>query len=267
MTPQPSRWSQALDSLVDPSSYARVARQPFKRTIAYVAWLIAVAALIGAVLTQVQLVRWARTEGPVWLRRLPPFAIAEGRVNSPVKQPWVYEMAGGQSVLVLDTTGKTTAIDERYPQGVLLTERALITKRGPRLTETTDLSRVRSFAFNEEIGRRWLRSLQWFCIPLVWTATTLYLAIAKPLQIVAFSLWSLLLNGMLGRGWSYRALWTMGAYALTGPMLLNLLMTTVTPALPVGVGGLIVTAVYLVYLTLAVAQPAASPPPQEIKLA
>ena len=256
-------WSAALDSLVYPSSYARVTRQPLRRAVGYLAWLIVCSALAGAVLTQLHFARWVREASPAWLQRLPPITITDGRVSSPVQQPWIYADPGGQFVLILDTTGKTTTIDERHPQGVLLTERDLISKRSARRTDTTSLASVRSFTFNADVGRRWLRSLLWFCIPLLWVATVLYLAVAKPLQIFCFSVWLMLLNALLGRGWSYRALWMMGAYALTGPALLNLLMAVVTPTLPLGVGGLIITGAYLVYLTLAAAQPVPGSPPQE----
>ncbi len=248
-------FSEALDSLVDPSSYARVARQPLGRTVRYLVWLILVFALVSAVVTQVQVARWARTDGPAWLRQLPTVTITRGRVSSPVRQPWVQEWVGGQFVTILDTTGRTTAIDARYPQGALLMDHQLILKRGASRTSTYDLSRVAAFTFNEEVGRRWLRQITWWGGPLLWLAMSLYLAVAKPIQITLFSLWALLVNGLLGRGWSYRALWTMGAYALTGSMFLIVLMTLVTPTLPLAVGGLIATGAYVLYLTLAVAQP------------
>ena len=247
-------FSEALDSLVYPSSYARVARQPLRRTVRYLAWLIGVFALASAVLTQVQVVRWARSEGPDWLRQWPTVTIAQGHVSSPVRQPWVREWADGQFVTILDTTGTMTAIDARYPQGALLTDHQLLLKRDATRTSTYDLSRVRSFTFNEDVGRRWLRQITWWGGPLLWLATSLYLAVAKPVQILLFSVWALLVNGLLGRGWDYHALWTMGAYALTGSMLLAFLTTLVTPSLPLGVGGLIVMGAYVLYLTLAVTQ-------------
>ena len=255
-------WSQALDSLVCPSSYAHAAQQPLGRSVGYLAWLIVVYALIIAVGIQIQLVRWVRHDGPAWIHRLPMVVIAAGRVSSPVRQPWTYASPSGRFVMVLDTTGSVTAIDPMYPQGMLLTERQLIVKRGPR-SERYNLSGVSSFTFNETIGQRWLQQLVWWGLPLGWLATSLYLGITKPLHILFFSVWTMLWSLILGRGWRYRALWTMGIYALTGPMLLNLLIAWFAPTLPLVVGGALVTAAYFIYLTVAVAQPNPLAPPSQ----
>lgn len=255
MTRRSSHLSDALDSLVVPSSYTQVALQPFQRTLGYLCWLIVWSAVATTTVAQMQFARWLQRDAETWLTRLPEVRIEQGVATSPSPQPWRLEIGESSFAFIVDTTGRTTEVDARYPQGILLTQRQLLVKRGIGRIISYDLARVQSFTFNVAVARRWLHQWLWVGPVVVWMFAALYLVLAKPVQVLCFSLWSVLISGFLGRGWRYQSLMTMGVYALTGPALVNALMTVVTPAMPLAFGSAIISGVYVAYLTLAATQP------------
>lgn len=149
---------------------------------------------------------------------LPEIVIEGGKVAVDAPQPW--QRQEGNFVMIMDTTGKTTEIDETSTQGFLLTQDRLILKRNPYETRRYDLSRVDSFRLNAAAVRKWGRIGRWLLPPLLSVFLFVYFWIGKFSQVLFFSFISVLTNWITHRDLSYGTLLTIGMYAMTPPLLL-----------------------------------------------
>jgi len=210
--------TQFLQSITSPRFYQEIGSRRVSDGVRYFSFLILlVTALLSVRFTSDIFKGLASFE--TWSKEhLPEIVIEKGKVFVDVPQPWQREEGG--FVIVIDTTGKTHELDEKYPQGVLLSQNRILLKRSPYESRHYDLSKIDSFRLNPTTIQSWRKVSQWVIPPLLSLFLFVYFWVGKFSQIVFFSGVSLLTNWVSKRGLPYGTLLTIGMYAITPPLLL-----------------------------------------------
>jgi hypothetical protein len=221
-------WSRMWRSAWCAEAYRDAASRSVGSAFGYLAVLIAIAAAVTALVSQVrvgQAVAMFKAQR-LWEAYLPEIRLTDGTVSSPVEQPFVRELDG--TVLILDTTGQTTELDPQYEQGLLITEREIVLRRGRGVTQETrryTLDRLPDLVLNQATAERFLDQVKAWTWVVVGLGMLIWLWIAKPVQVLVWSLLGVVVNAVAKRRLSYRAIFNVGVLALTVPLVFGLVRT------------------------------------------
>jgi len=179
-----------------------------------------------------------------WEKNFPEIRITDGKVSSPVEQPFTFEE--DDFVFILDTRDATKELDLSYRNGILLTRTDLIYRSRPGETRHYSLEKFPNLILNQATVERFLQLIRnW-----TWVVTAFFLTIwfwiAKLIQVLFWSLLSLVVNAITKRSLPYRALFNIGVLALTVPFAFDLVKDTLGLRAP-GLGW-ISLALYVGYL-------------------
>ena len=258
MSNRASVWVRIYRSAFDAEAYRDAATRRPGSLLGYLALLIAIATIVTALQAHVRSVR-ALEEAKPWLTaHIPELHITNGALSSPTPQPYVW--AESDFAFVLDTTGATTELDPKYARGVLLTKTDAIVRRSAIETRRYSFQNIPNLIVNQATIARWIQTIKSWLWVAVAIGTLVWLWIAKLLQVLLWSVVGLMVNAFAKRSLSYRALWNIGVYALTVPLVLDLIKISLgwqTPLL--GWLSLILYAGYVVWGILVQPIPAIQP--------
>ena len=237
-------WQRLWRSAYSAEAYRDVAGDRVPSLIGYLAVLITLVTVLSTMAAQIRISRLLDEFKPWLIESVPELRIQEGRVSSPVDQPYVWEMEAFG--FVLDTTGATTELDPAYDEGVLLTETELIYRRSQFETRRYDVSEFPDVELNAQTWDQWIGAIKsWLWVPVA-ISTFLWLWVAKFLQVLFWSLLGLLAAAVTKRPLRYPALLNIGIYALTVPMVFELVAGGL--GWLGGVAGLLSLVLYAAYL-------------------
>lgn len=152
------------------------------------------------------------------IENLPVIVITDGIVSVDTHMP--FRIKKEDFEIIIDTTGKTSSIDESAKQGILLTKHKLIYKQSETQTNTYELSKVKKLILDEETIERWKKNAFRAAFPLIFIASFVYYAIAKTFQILLFSLLPLIISGAKNLELKYPQIFKISAFSLTLPFML-----------------------------------------------
>lgn len=198
-------------------AYRDAAGWSLGQTVGYAAALIALATAVITVKSHLGLVQGLERSKPWVQAHVPEIRIQDGKVTSPAPQPYI--QTGKEFQFVLDTTGQVTALEA--PTGLLLTASELVYKKSAVETRRYSLAQVKELLITPAVVEHWLTLAQHWLWVAVAVGVFVGLWIVKLLQVLVWSLFSLLVRAVFKRGIGYRGLVRVGVYALTVPMLLE----------------------------------------------
>jgi hypothetical protein len=279
---------KAIFSSANPKFYKEIIFQPFGRSLGYLSLLLLIVSLILSAQFAWKLKKGIEVFSREVIERLPeiipqgipPLRIEKGRVSSPVPQPFVIQK--DNFAFVLDVTGKVTSLDQ-YKEGVLVTRDKIILKRdkevGSEISEY-DLNRMKFDLLDIKPGNKdkgEIINLTWgkktfsvtssgiarlantavlLILPFFLFLSFTSLLIGKLLQVIIFSLLSLVINNATAGRLKYRELINIGVYALTTPTVLSvvLILSTAGPGkqLLLRVWPIFYVIIYVIFLSLAI---------------
>lgn len=217
------------------NGYARLGR--FQASgFGFMAFILAVVMTISCVYTTVTFNReWGREVGN--LDEVPDFAVRNGQVDFKAPMPYIVEE--GNSIIIIDTTGKTQPEDlERYQTGILIT-RDTVYQVNMGQIQTIDLSQV-PINVNKSDVVRFIRGL-WIFIPIGYVFMYLFQLGFKALDAVILGLVGLIYGSATGRKVEFGLAFKLGLYAVTVPMALQWLIPNLTTIpfsnFPIGLSG------------------------------
>jgi hypothetical protein len=247
----------------DLGTFARVARQPLRRTLVYLFLLVLVATVASTISVTLGLRDLVRRLDP-HLDKLPNVTIRGGVASADVDQPWVRNLGTDDKhhdiVLIIDTTHE---IPDRRELGAnevgLALHRNTLTVGTPESPPRVfPLDQVPDTTLGPDVARRfidhWMRRIPYYLA----LALFAWYAFAKGTQATILVLFALI--GVGGRRLGFGALFAVGVYALTPAVL----FASIVPLLPFQV-----PMTFLLYAGLAIAyaiaggRRAASDPPSE----
>jgi hypothetical protein len=236
-------------SCMDFGFYKQVVKQSIGKSLKYIFLLLLIAAIVMSISNCIRLNKFIDV-GKDWaLKNVPEIRIVNGQTQVEVPQPYTV-WKDENFIFLIDTTGQNTSIDTAYKAGALLTQSKLIMKESEFQTRQYELTQFPNFTVNKDTINKWAKIAQvgiWILIPI---GTYLYLIIAKWFQIALFSLFTISLNGTMKTNLKYPQLLSLGIYALTVPIILDVIYSLV--GRPNSIFIWIYIAVYVIYLTMAV---------------
>ena len=157
------------------------------------------------------------------------------------------DVAGvGDLLLVVDTTGRTTALTEPSAFSVLLTAHELVISQGRR-TKHYDLRPIQRMTIDDAFLAQWGRRLTRWCYGLIPLALFVYGLCARAAQALLWSAISWAVGRLVGRPLAFATIWRVAVFALGPPALFAAIVET----LVLGQTHPILWAVYLaIYVVL-----------------
>lgn len=183
-----------------------------------------------------------------WMKKnLPVIEIQNGIASVDVEQP--YKIEQDDFAVIIDTTGKTTSLDD-YKKGVLLMKDKVVYKEGGAKTEIYNLADIKSLRIDENFMNVVRKNATWILFPFILVGTYLYLIVARLLQIVIFSVITIFASTVSKARLEYREVFNIGVYAVTLSTILGGIAALFMKQIP-GFG-LIYVGIYIAYLVAAV---------------
>ena len=204
-------------SLFLPAFYRDVARNWGGIGLLYLLLLFTVTWIPSLVQVHLGARKFATEDFPKVAKDLPDITLKNGKVSSPVKQPFEIKDENGNVAFVLDTTGKINNIDQT--KAIFLITETKIFQRDPQTGQIQihDLNQMQGFNF--EFTAQWLQS--WVDIICTWLAVCLFpfailgSLIRALIVMLLVSLPGLILNAALNARVSYGGLLRMAAVGMT----------------------------------------------------
>ncbi len=199
--------------------YRFVVHERAAATIRYFLLLIALISLVLTVRMEFKLLDISAEVAQWMVTRLPAITIKDGRVSSPVPQPFLVK-DDKVGVFILDTTGKYARLDSTYDRGFLLTRDKLIFKQPGvgRREATLNLSQVKELEVNPTAIQAWRKFFYWASVPVVFLVFYLQEGFGKIAIVLLFSLSTLSLarrNPSPAGPLTWAQAVALGIYALT----------------------------------------------------
>lgn len=273
-----------------PRFYKEIVHQSFGRSFGYLVLLVLVMSLVLSVKYSFD-ARAGIQKGAEWVNAnlaeklsevLPEVTIKDGKLSSPVQQPLVREwedfdddLGMGKFAFILDTTGAITSLDG-YPNGILITEGKMVVKykeAGRSKIEEMEFSDIKSFRmtpgeeegvlidFNfegedfkltEDIIGKWAGIIGKLLFPVIMVGVFIYYLAAKLLQVLLFSLLSLIVNSANNAKLKYDNLLNIGVFAVTPAVTLAVLTALLNIKIPMF--AIIYIGLYSAFLITAIVQ-------------
>ena len=211
-------------NIVNPAAYASFRRQSLGRAFLY---LLLVTALFN-LLSQLPVIFSFNNDyaqGLAWLKaNTPEFVLRNGQLTVQGKMPFISKV-DKEAVLIVDTSGQTgpDALKD-YREGALVTRDKIIYKKSSYETREYDLGAYRAFSFNKDQAINFLTAARpFFYVGLLLTIFLVYLA-GYLLVALFIALLGRLLYWAMKVHISYGDIYKLTIYAMTGPMLLFVLL-------------------------------------------
>jgi len=160
-------------------------------------------------------------EGPDYVEQMPVITIAKGEVSIEEVMPYtIYDKKNKTPVAIIDTTGKTTSLDNSSA-AVLITKNTLIIRKDEKEIRSLSLSDINDVIITRKLAYEWLEIFN-----------NLIIAVLFPLLLLisfGFHIIQVILLSFLGGNFAkyfnvnldFRALIRLSAVAFTPPLLLE----------------------------------------------
>ncbi len=181
------------------------------------------------------------------INQLPDIHIKNGRVEVDQHKPYPIENRSGQTVAIIDTTGSMNYIADDHVMA-LLTESALIIRRGKNQFNTLDLSQVSEFHLNKQIANQWLQTTRNALAPLSYGLFLLLSYIFAVLAMLLTAVVGLILSTSIHSSLKFAGVLRIAVAAATP----SIILITVSTALGQSVPGLAYIAFTLLYLLIGI---------------
>lgn len=187
-------------------------------------------------------------EGPArgLVAQIPNITVTKGEVRTDGQEPVeIKEPGSGETVLIIDTTGRFTSLDGT-PARALLTRTKLFLRQGPSKVESYDLAGIDGLSINRAGIEAWLGRIR------RWTAIVLYpLAVGfawayRVVQALLYGAIGLLFRDPSGTRLGYAALLRLASVAVTPVVLLDTALALAAVSIPLW--GLLCLGIALGYL-------------------
>lgn len=236
-----------IRSSTDFKFYREIFQQPIGKTLRYLLSLVLLVTFILGIRYGIGLYKFSK-ETMKWIEEnAPAVEITDGVVAADVNQPYLVE--DKDFVMLIDTTGQTARIEEKYKAGILLTRDKLIIKHDEVRTQEFDLGKVKSFKLDKNSFSKWRRLFIYVLMPFMILMQFFYFLAAKIIQVLLTGLIVLIFKPAV----KYSNILNLCIYALTPVTILGLIVTLVSPR-PIPFFWLIYLGMYIAFVIGAVKQ-------------
>lgn len=177
-----------VGSFSQPLMFKNFRKQKLTSSISFLALLLLIVAFALTVRLVINISNVMDVLHKFYKENLPPIKIEKGEVKVDAKMPIIIkdEKELGEMVLIIDTTGKITNLDD-YKRGILLKKHKVINKKNAFDIDTTDLSNIKNFELTAEKLLKWKKNLTVDFFPVFLLVIYIYKVISLGVQVLIFS--------------------------------------------------------------------------------
>lgn len=234
-------------SIADFTFYREVKGSPVSRAMKYLLGILLVITVLLSIRITADIHKGLGIAADWVGKNLPVITITDGIASIDRQEPFKLEEGG--YVLIIDVTGVTTNIDS-YEKGILLIKDKVIYKEGPAKTETYSLAGVKSLKIDADFMKALQKSMPLILSPFILVGVYIYFIIAKLLQVLIFSLVSLLVSSITRCELSYPQIFSIGIFALTPSMVIGAAIPLIGVTVPAF--GILYSGIYVIMLIMAI---------------
>ena len=198
--------------------------------------------------------------------KMPEFSLSGGKLAVEGKQPIIYT-GDNNSAMFIDTTGQLDeSVLDKYNDGVFISQDKILNKQGVRQTEIA-FADFPQFSFNKAQLMNFLPMIKWILL-VIGVFGYFFGAAWILINTVILGLLGLVINSTnKNHLLTFSQTWRMAIYAITLPLLLELLVNLIYPALPYFSVIKWVLAVFLMFkaIVAVVKYAGMEPPPPELQ--
>ncbi len=238
---------EAWKAISDLKFYKEVRNFSTAKSFKYLLLFVFIITLILSIVYTVILSKGLNIAADWMKKNLPVIEIQNGVASVNAEEP--YKITQNDITVILDTTGKTTSLDE-YKQGILLLKDKVIYKESNAKTEIYSLAEIKSLRIDENFINAIKKNAGWIIFPFMLLGIYLYFIIARLIQVLLFSIVTIFASAVGKAQLGYGQIFSIGTYAITLSMLLGAISALFMKPIP-GFGW-IYAAIYAAYLIGAV---------------
>jgi hypothetical protein len=189
----------------------------------YLLSLLALCWIPGMIRLDSDISEFVDAEAPKYVNQMPVVSISKGQASLAEPQPYIIkDPEKGDPVMIIDTTGQTTSIDNSKAM-VLLTKTQLILKDRLQGSRMLNLSEIGDMTIDKAMVYDWLEAfLEWFAI-LLYPFAVLFSFTFKGIQAALYALIGILFSRIIKAGLNYKAMIRLAVISLTPVIILNTL--------------------------------------------
>ena len=238
---------EAWKAISDFKFYKEVKNFSLGRSFKYLLSFVFIITLVLSIVYTVMLSKGLNIAADWVKKNLPVIEIQNGVASVKAEEP--YKITQDDVTVILDTTGKTTSLDD-YKRGILLLKDKVVYKESNAKTEIYSLAEIKSLRIDENFMNAIKKNAGWIMFPFMLLGIYIYFVAARLIQVLLFSIVTIFVSAVgkvqLGDG----QILSIGIYAVTLSMLLGAISALFMKPIP-GFGW-IYAAIYVAYLVGAV---------------
>jgi hypothetical protein len=200
----------------------------------YLLLLLALCWIPGIVILHRGVAEFVDLEAPKLVSQLPEITITNGELSIDEPEPYtISDPDTGEVVVVFDTTGTITSLEEAEALG-LVTRTQVTFQKNAFETRTFNFSEVDSFVLTQDRIYGWLDAGKRFAAPVLYPLCVLGAFVYRVLQALLYAAIGLLIARILKAERSYDELLRLAVVAVTPAILVATLLDGASITLPFG---------------------------------
>jgi hypothetical protein len=197
----------------------------------YLLSLLALCTIPGALTIDRALTDWIDRDAPKIIRQVPAVTVSHGTVSVDVPQPYTIRDEAGRPLVIIDTTGKTTSL-EQTEAVALLTKTELIVRDSGRKTRSLSLTDVADLRINRDDIYRFADSMRDLFLPIFYPFAVIFAFVVHLVEVLVFSAAGLLLARSVSPVLGYKTIFRLTAVAVTPAVIIDAVLVLAALQLP-----------------------------------
>ncbi len=189
----------------------------------YLLLLLALCWIPGAIRIHRSFALFVDEEAPLVIEQIPEIAIIDGQAFIDHPQPYtIHDPVTGEALLVIDTTGTITSLEQTDARG-LVTARQAIFQKSDIETRSFSFETIDRYTLNQEKIYRWLDLAKTWAAPIFYPLCTLGSFAYRIIQALLYACLGLLLTSLFKGKLPFEALLRLSVVAITPAIIIGTL--------------------------------------------
>lgn len=224
-------WRQLVGCVIRPQEYPGLIKKPTEKALAYLVILTLITSILYGIRIAVTWNGMVDTIVTEFADKTPDFLFANGEIKVDAPMPYVVSKTN-KMLFIIDTSGKTDErVLKKYDTGVFVGKTKIVNKKSPVESNMYDVSTVKNYTFTKADLLEFIPWIKWANIGIVLVlcifGVVSNLAAALLVGIVGWIISRIMRCKIL-----FSELYRMAVYAMTLPLLLEMVKHTADIKIP-----------------------------------
>lgn len=225
-------WQVPPLSFFSRSLYRDVALRWQGVAFGYLLLLLALCWIPGAIRIHYSFASFVDEEAPLVIEQIPEITIIDGQAFVDQPQPYtIYDPETGEALLVIDTTGTITSLEQTDARGLVTARQAIIQKNAIE-TRSFSFETVDHYILDQEKITHWLSIVKNWAAPVLYPLCILVSFAYRIVQALLYACIGLLMANLCKGKLSFEALLRLSVIAITPAIIIGTLFDAAAIELP-----------------------------------